>query len=264
MQPHLRAIKDNRLILSNMGASVGSAREMLDPLDKPFPVQGDRLFRGLKDSISFEAVGFTHDARREPSIFDLSFTMHAGQTTMVSGPSGSGKTTILNLLLRLYEPKTGHIFVDGEELAKFTRHSWMSQLAIAGQDIELIENTIAQNLRLGRQDASDEDLREACRMVEILEDIEKLPDGFETSIGAATGLVYTGYRLIDKANVILPNFRPLCDMSGQTICQQIATNFFSNASSIMVPLPLARSLGGHDPRLRQWGIEGAEDLLFQL
>ncbi|MBC55506.1 MAG: glycosyl transferase family 2 [Confluentimicrobium sp.] len=76
--------------------------------------------------------------------------------------------------------------------------------------------------------------------------------------------VYTGYRLIDTDDRILPNFRTLTDVSGHTLCRQIATNFFSNVSSIMIPTELARRFGGHDPRLRGWGIEGAEDLLLQL
>lgn len=76
--------------------------------------------------------------------------------------------------------------------------------------------------------------------------------------------VYSGYRLIDQADRIIPNFRTLVDVSGHTLCRQIATNFFSNVSSIMVPTALARRFGGHDARLRNWGIEGAEDLLLQL
>ncbi len=76
--------------------------------------------------------------------------------------------------------------------------------------------------------------------------------------------VYSGYRLIDDEDRILPNPRSLTDVSGRTLCQQIASNFFSNTSSIVVPSDLARSIGGHDPRLRDWNVEGAEDLLFQL
>lgn len=76
--------------------------------------------------------------------------------------------------------------------------------------------------------------------------------------------VYTGYRLIDVADRVLPNLRTLVDVSGFTICQQIATNYFTNVSSIMVPTRLARQVGGHDPRLRDEGREGAEDLLMQL
>lgn len=78
------------------------------------------------------------------------------------------------------------------------------------------------------------------------------------------GFVYTGYRLIDAAGTIIRNPRTLADISGATVRRQIATTYFTNVSSIMVPRPLAQALGGHDPRLRAWGIEGAEDLLLQL
>jgi glycosyltransferase involved in cell wall biosynthesis len=78
------------------------------------------------------------------------------------------------------------------------------------------------------------------------------------------GLVYTGYRLVDASGVIVPNFRTLADVSGHTLCRQIGTTYFTNVSSIMAPVDLARRCGGHDPRLRAEGIEGAEDLLLQL
>lgn len=75
--------------------------------------------------------------------------------------------------------------------------------------------------------------------------------------------VYSGYRLIDEADVILPNLRPLTDVSGDTLCLQIASNFFSNTSSLVVPRDVVQAIGGHDPRLRDWQIEGAEDFLLQ-
>lgn len=78
------------------------------------------------------------------------------------------------------------------------------------------------------------------------------------------GFVYTGYRLIDSQGVVVRNPRTLADVSGATVCRQIATTYFTNVSSIMAPRALAQELGGHDPRLRAWGIEGAEDLLLQL
>lgn len=77
-------------------------------------------------------------------------------------------------------------------------------------------------------------------------------------------LVYTGYRLIDLEDRVIENFRTLADVSGYSTCRQIATNFFSNVSSIMAPTELAQQVGGHDTRLRDWRMEGAEDLLMQL
>jgi hypothetical protein len=78
------------------------------------------------------------------------------------------------------------------------------------------------------------------------------------------GFVYTGYRLIDADGRVIRNPRTLADVSGATVRRQIATTYFTNVSSIMAPRGLAQALGGHDPRLRGWGIEGAEDLLLQL
>lgn len=78
------------------------------------------------------------------------------------------------------------------------------------------------------------------------------------------GFVYTGYRLIDPNGLVIRNTRTLADVTGATVCQQIATTYFTNVSSIMAPRALAQALGGHDSRLRAWGIEGAEDLLLQL
>lgn len=76
--------------------------------------------------------------------------------------------------------------------------------------------------------------------------------------------VYTGYRLIDEEGVIRRNFRTLVDVSGNTFLRQLTTHHFSNVSSIMAPRTLAQQCGGHDPRLRDWGVEGAEDMLLQL
>lgn len=191
LQPHLFEIEANRLGLSGIGASLRKVREMLETCDKPWPIEGSRPFTGQHKDIRFDNVAFTHDSRRGPSVSNISFTIPVGQTTLISGPSGSGKTTILNLLLRLYEPDQGVVSVGDQDLAEFTRKSWLSGLAISGQDIELIDNTLAQNIRMRCPDATDDSLKEVCEMVEILDDIESLPDGFETLVGAA-GLNFSG------------------------------------------------------------------------
>lgn len=93
--------------------------------------------------------------------------------------------------------------------------------------------------------------------------IEKQLDAFSAA-STPLSFVYSGYRLIDDAGTVLRNPRTLADVSGSTVHRQIATTYFTNVSSMMAPRSLAQALGGHDPRLREWGIEGAEDLLLQL
>jgi len=191
LQPHLQEIETHRMALAEMQASLRNVREMLDRSDKPWPTEGTLTFPGLVREVRFENVNFFHDPRRGPSLGDASFTIRRGETTALSGPSGSGKTTVMNLLLRLYEPDSGRILVDGTDLNDFTRASWLSRLAIAGQDVELIEGTVEQNIRLAAHDATIEEIRAVCEMVEILDDIECLPDGFDARIGAG-GLNFSG------------------------------------------------------------------------
>lgn len=191
MQPHLRGIDTRRLALANMSATLANVRNTLDRDGKPWPTPGTRRFEGFGQSIRFENVSFSHDSRRSPSLDRVSFSIPFGKVTALAGSSGSGKSTIINLLLRLYEPQDGRILVDGADLLDFTRESWLHRLAIAGQDVELIEGTVAENIRLARHDATLEDIREACAQVEILTDILAIPEGLDARIGPG-GLSFSG------------------------------------------------------------------------
>ena len=191
LQPYLRELETQRIALAGMAASMRNVADLLDPKDKPWPTNGEREFAGFSDNICFERVTFFHDPDRPATLDTVSFTLRCGETTLLAGPSGSGKTTILNLLLRLYEPHSGRILVDGTPLNDYSRASWLQRLAIAGQDVELIEGTVLQNIRLGDHDAPMEAVERACAMVEIVDDIRALPQGFNTRIGAA-GLSLSG------------------------------------------------------------------------
>lgn len=191
LQPHLRELDSHRVALSGMGASLRTVRETIMREGKPWPTQGAADFTGLRGEIRFENVSFTHDQRRPPSLDQLSFTLRKGGVTALSGPSGSGKSTIINLLLRLYEPNSGRILVDGVDLLTIDRRRWLDRLAVAGQDVELIEGTVEQNIRLARHDATPLDVRAACAAAEILDDILAVPEGFGARIGPG-GLGFSG------------------------------------------------------------------------
>ncbi|MGQ5702084.1 ABC transporter ATP-binding protein [Sandaracinobacteroides sp. A072] len=191
MQPHLRGIETKRLALANISPSLVNLHEMIRTEDKCWPTEGTKDFSGLARGILFEAVSFSHDARRPDSLHEAGFEIPAGRITALAGPSGSGKSTIINLLLRLYEPQSGRILVDGEDLLSIRRESWLSRIAIAGQDVELVEGTVVQNIRLANHAATDSEVREACALVEILDDIEAIPEGLDARIGPG-GLSFSG------------------------------------------------------------------------
>ncbi len=191
LQPHLRELEGHRLAMAGMGAALRNVRETLEREDKPWPVDGGAPFDGLKNEILFEDVTFVHDERRGASIDRVSFAIPKGERTLLSGPSGSGKTTIINLLLRLYEPGSGRIRVDGADFLSLSRKAWLDCIAVAGQDVDLIEGTIAQNFRLADHEATMDEIRDVCAAVEILAEIETVPEKFDARIGAQ-GLNFSG------------------------------------------------------------------------
>ena len=191
LQPHMRELDSHRVALAGLSASLRNVRETLDLDRSLWPSQGHIEHGILRDEIRFDDVSFIHDPRRAPSLDRMSFVIRRGEVTALSGPSGSGKTTIINLLLRLYEPSSGRITVDGVDLLDLTRESWLGSVAIAGQDVELVEGTVAQNIRLARHEATAEELRQACEDAGILEDILEIPEGFDARIGPG-GLSFSG------------------------------------------------------------------------
>lgn len=191
VQPYISEIETHRLALAGMSASISDVRRMLDKEGKTWPDDGVHHFKQLNTAVEFHDVSFSHKTDEKLCLSNVSFTIRKGDITVIKGASGSGKSTILNLLMRLYEPDTGHIQVDDQKLADLTRESWLSNVAIAGQDITLIEGTVRENMYFGRPTATMDEIRAACEITEILGDIDALPDGFDTKIGA-TGLSFSG------------------------------------------------------------------------
>lgn len=183
LQPCVRDLEVNILNIAQLEAAASSVLGMLDRSDKVYLREGTASFGGLRRDIRFEAVSFTYADAPSPSLDRASFTIPAGSVTALVGVSGAGKTTIANLLLRLYQPATGSILVDGVPLDHLSRESWLTRIAAAGQDMDLIEGTVGDNLRVARPDATLSDMRKAAATARILDTIERLPDGFDTWIG---------------------------------------------------------------------------------
>jgi subfamily B ATP-binding cassette protein MsbA len=121
----------------------------------------------------------------------VSFEIPVGKTTALIGSSGAGKTTIVNLLLRLYAPNSGSILVDGVPLADLRRLDWLSLLAVAGQDVDLIEGTVLDNIRMAASGTTDEEIRRAAQEAGVTDFIDQLWDGYNTWIGQE-GMRFSG------------------------------------------------------------------------
>jgi ABC-type transport system involved in Fe-S cluster assembly fused permease/ATPase subunit len=128
-------------------------------------------------NVSFKDVHFAYDPAR-PILKGVSFEVPAGKTVAIVGPSGAGKSTISRLLFRFYDVQSGSIVIDGQDVRDVTQDSLRAAIGMVPQDTVLFNDTIAYNIRYGRTDASDEEVRRAAELAQISGFVEALPDGY--------------------------------------------------------------------------------------
>lgn len=157
----------------------------------------------LVGKIAFKDVSFSYDGKRT-AIDNLSFTIKPGQTIALVGASGAGKTTALSLLYRAFDPQTGLITVDDQDIRHYQLTALRRNIGVVFQEPLLLNRSIAENLRIGSPDATDEQLLQACARAQALEFIERQPQGLETNIGERGRALSGGERQrLSIARVIL-------------------------------------------------------------
>jgi ATP-binding cassette subfamily B multidrug efflux pump len=155
-----------------------------DADDAPARVEG----RGV---IEFESVRFSYTPER-PLIRDLSFRVEPGQTVAIVGPTGAGKTTLVNLIMRFYELDGGRILLDGQDIAELRRDDVRSRTGMVLQDPWLFAGTIRDNIRYGRESATDEEIVEAAVATRVDQFVHSLPDGYDTVLDEDAANVSAG------------------------------------------------------------------------
>ncbi|MEK1894494.1 MAG: ABC transporter ATP-binding protein [Rhizobium sp.] len=195
LQPHVRALQMAWSAVQGWSGSLEEVRWLLDSSDKPKPPAGDDPIQRLRQQISFDRVTFKYpgSGSRPLVLRTASFDIRQGRSTAIIGRSGAGKTTIVNLLCRFVEPDEGGILIDGILLNQIDPLQWRRQIALASQDLELIDGTILENITYGHN-ASFAEAENAAKLAEAHEFIEKLPDGYETVVGYRGATVSAGQR----------------------------------------------------------------------
>lgn len=175
--------------LTKMRVSIESGmvgvQMMYDLLDTPRTMIEAPDAQALPDGpghIRLENVHFAYDLNR-PIINGITLDCPAGKTTALVGPSGGGKSTLMNLILRLYDPNSGQIFIDDVDLKQATFASLRQKIAYVGQDTFLFSTTVMENLRIARPEATDEEVVAAARVAHADEFIQQLQEGYNTPIG---------------------------------------------------------------------------------
>ncbi|RWO52677.1 MAG: ABC transporter ATP-binding protein [Mesorhizobium sp.] len=185
LQPYMRALQMAWSQLQGLSGSLEEVVWMLDPSDKPEPPRGHRPFQGLAQGIKFDDVTFTYSGKDQRAVVlhSAAFEIRSGRSTALIGRSGAGKTTIVNLLCRFVEPDAGRILVDGSPLDQIDPSQWRRHIALASQDLELVDGTIFENIIYGQDAASTGDAQRAAKLAEAHEFIEHLPQGYQTVVG---------------------------------------------------------------------------------
>lgn len=158
---------------------------MFDLLDVPQEITDAPSAKALvvdKGAIEFNQVEFSYDTNRQ-ILKGITFKVPAGKTVAIVGPSGAGKSTISRLLFRFYDVQQGAITIDGQDIRTVTQKSLRKAIGMVPQDTVLFNDTIAYNIRYGRPDATDAEVKQAAEMAQINHFIEQLPDGYQSMVG---------------------------------------------------------------------------------
>lgn len=169
--------------ISKYFPALEEVKAFLDRDDKPFMPNGDEPFDGFDDAVRFEDVSFRYGPDLPDVLKSISFEIPQGDMVAMVGASGAGKSTAVNLLARLYDPTDGRVAIDGTDLRDFDVTTWRRSLAVVSQDTFLFNDTVEENIRFGRLDATDEEIKEAAQLANAHAFIEELEDGYQTVIG---------------------------------------------------------------------------------
>ena len=192
-------------LLQSGVASAERVFELLDAEEQSSEPQRPAEVAQVRGRVAFENVSFRYDPQT-PLIEGLDLTAEPGQTIAIVGHTGAGKTTLVNILMRFYEVNSGRITLDGVNTAQMSRPDLRSNMAMVLQDTWLFGGTIAENIRYGRLNATDEEVIEAAKATYVDRFVRSLPDGYDTVLDDEGGSVSAGEKqLITIARAFLTN-----------------------------------------------------------
>ena len=215
--------------------------------------QGSETLTNKGCDIVFDHVGFSYNSG-ETVLRDVSFTARQGEVTALVGPSGGGKTTVSRLAARFWDNQKGKITVGGMNVADIDPEALMRLYSIVFQDVTLFDNTILENIRLGKKGATDEEVLAAARLANCAEFAEKLPDGWNTNIGENGCALSGGERqrisiarafLKDAPIILLDEATASLDVENETLIQTALSRLIRN-KTVLVIAHRMRTVAGAD------------------
>jgi ATP-binding cassette subfamily B protein len=240
--------------IAQAAGSAGRIAELLNftpDIEAPAqPVVFPAVQRG---EMRFEAVSFAYPSRRESGVLDqVSFHIEPGARVAIVGPSGAGKSTIFHLLLRFYDAQSGRILLDGVDLASADPRAARERIAIVPQDAVIFAASVRENIRLGREGASDADVERAGELAIVDEFVRALPQGYDTQIGERGVTLSGGQRqriaiaraiLRDAKVMLLDEATSALDAASEKLVQKALERSMEGRTSLVIAHRLATVLG---------------------
>ncbi|MGF7151578.1 ABC-type multidrug transport system fused ATPase/permease subunit [Sphingomonas zeicaulis] len=232
-------------LVNTTGEVDASAERLVELLDvAPTVVDApDAIDLGPVHTIEFRHVGFHYPGKATPALHDVSFRVEPGQMLALVGQSGSGKSTIIKLLMRFYDPQEGAVLINGTDLRRFRQASLRAQIGAVLQDVALFNDTIAENIRFARPEATLEEVYAASRAANADNFVRSLPDGYETLSGERGVRLSGGEKqriaiaralLRDPNLIILDEATSALDSESERLVQEGLATLLSGRTSVVI------------------------------
>lgn len=229
-------------VVQSATASAERVFELLDAEEEPADDPNAPALEPGPGKIEFDRVDFSYSPDRE-LIKDLSFAVKPGQTVAIVGPTGAGKTTLVNLVMRFYDLDAGRILLDGQATGELRRHDVRARTGMVLQDPWLFQGTIRENIRYGRQSATDEEVLEAAKATYVDRFVHSLPEGYDTVLDEDAGNVSAGEKQLitiarafvaDPAVLILDEATSSVDTRTELLLQQAMAALREGRTSFVI------------------------------
>ena len=236
-----KAISKASYKVKNGIAAADRVFEVLESEDSMSDEENAKFLSEFNKSIALKNIVFKYE--KENVLNDFSISVKKGQTVALVGQSGSGKSTIANLLTRFYDVNEGSIEIDGIDIKKFTKKSLRSQIGLVTQDSILFNNSIKNNLLIGNENATNDEIIEALKVANAWEFVKELPGGIDSNIGDAGNSLSGGQKqrlsiaravLKNAPIMILDEATSALDTESERLVQEALENMMKNRTSIVI------------------------------
>ena len=233
-----------QVALENLSAIISTDTQCkrMDEILSHEEQDGNKTLSNQGYDINFDHVGFSYDGN-EQILKDVSFTAKQGEVTALIGPSGSGKTTVSRLAVRFWDINKGTITVGGMDISKIDPEILLSLYSIVFQDVTLFNNTIMENIRIGRKDATDEEVMAAAKLANCEDFIEKMPQKWDTMIGENGSELSGGERqrisiarafLKDAPIILMDEATASLDVDNESLIQEALSKLIKDKTVLII------------------------------